>query len=68
MTDGRLARVRVLLERAGLDAAVSTAGASAEIVAVRARPAQRARLALLAPEIREAGFRYVTIELDLECP
>jgi hypothetical protein len=68
VTEERLERVRELLEREGLAAEVSTAGGAGEILAVRARPAQRARLARLAPEIRAAGFRYVTIELDLECP
>jgi hypothetical protein len=61
-------RVRLLLERAGLAAAVSIAGEAGDIVAVRARPGERALLARLAPEIRALGFRYVSIELDIECP
>jgi hypothetical protein len=68
VTDDGLGPVRALLEREGLVAEVSTAGAAGEIVAIRTPPEARALVATLAPAIRASGFRYVTIELDIDCP
>lgn len=62
--DERLERARALLERAGMEVEVGTAGAEAEILAVRTGLEERAAVARLAPEIRALGFRYVTIELE----
>jgi hypothetical protein len=64
VSDPRLARVRDLLAREGMDAELSVAGADAEIIAIRAAADRRENLAALAPEIRAAGFRYVAIEVE----
>jgi hypothetical protein len=68
VTDERLGPVRDLLAREGMGGEVCVAGPAGEILTVRARPEEHRRLARLAPEIRAAGFRYVTIELDVESP
>ncbi len=63
MSVDRLAQARDLLEREGVEAAISAAGESGDILAVRVHVAERPRLARLAPGIRALGFRYVAIEL-----
>jgi hypothetical protein len=63
----RLGRARALLRQEGLDADVSTAGQGAEILVVHARSEERARVARVAPAMRDLGFCYVTIELMHDC-
>lgn len=60
----RLAAARRLLEREGVPGEVRLAGLEDEIAAVRGGPGLRERLAVLAPEIRSLGFRYVALEPD----
>lgn len=62
----RLAAARRLLDREGVQGAVSAAGLDGEIAAIRCGPDQRARLAALAPDIRSMGFRYVALEPNAE--
>ncbi len=62
MTEARIEAVRALLEGAGMEGEVSTAGTGGEIAAVRGDVALREGLARLAPEIRSLGFRYVALE------
>lgn len=64
--EDRIAAARLLLDREGLGAEVSAEGMDGEIAAVRCETSQRARLAILAPEIRSLGFRYVALEPNVE--
>lgn len=60
----RLDRAAALLAEAGLEGKVTVAGHDADVLAVAVPPSCRARLETLAPRLKEAGFRYVTLELD----
>lgn len=62
--EDRLAAARRLLEREGVPGEVRLAGMEDEIAAVRGEPGLRERLAVLAPEMRSLGFRYVALEPD----
>jgi PP-loop superfamily ATP-utilizing enzyme len=55
---------RFLSSRGFDDVSVSVAGHQRDIAVIAAPPDSVERLARLAPEIREIGFRYVTIDLD----
>jgi PP-loop superfamily ATP-utilizing enzyme len=46
------------------DVSVSVAGHQRDIAVIAVPPDSVETLARLAPEIREIGFRYVTIDLD----
>ena len=65
MKPGREAVVRELLERSGFPgASCRTAGHDGSIAAIgNVAPERIAELAALAGAIRDAGFRYVTLEL-----
>ena len=59
-----LERARAVLAGADLgEAAVASAGPEDEILAVAAAPALLPRVRALAPALKEAGFRYVALEL-----
>jgi hypothetical protein len=66
MMDTRLPGVRALLEDNGIAAEVAVAGHAADLLAIKTPVAELGRVRLLAPELRAAGFRYVTIELEME--
>lgn len=59
----RLEAARSLLRAEGIPAELSPAGADGEIAAIRGDLSLRERLARLAPEIRQLGFRYVALDL-----
>lgn len=59
----RVEAARSLLRAEGIAAELTPAGADGEIAAIRADLSLRGRLARLAPEIRQLGFRYVALDL-----
>lgn len=61
--DARIAGVREILAREGIEGDVSVAGHAADVAALAVAPEHLARLAELAPEVKALGFRYVAIEL-----
>lgn len=61
--DERLDEVRSILAREAVDASARAEGGDGEILAIDATPGLRPVLARLAPELRECGFRYITLEL-----
>ncbi|HEX7050293.1 MAG TPA: hypothetical protein VF188_08845 [Longimicrobiales bacterium] len=54
---------RLLRDRGVIGARVSVAGHEREIAAIAAPPSEMARLAVLAPELKALGFRYIALEL-----
>jgi hypothetical protein len=65
MSDARLPRVCRLLEENGIAPVVGVAGHAQDVLAVRASVSELERVRGLAPDLRAAGFRYVTIELEM---
>jgi hypothetical protein len=62
----RLTIAQSILARHGLSTAVSVAGHADDVIAVQAPIVQLKALQGLAPELKQLGFRYVTLELDPE--
>ena len=60
--ESRVEAVRRLLDREGVRGAVTAEGTDGDIAAIVAPAECRERLAVLAPEIRSLGFRYVALE------
>lgn len=63
MRDLRVVRAERVLSRHGLSTDASLAGQGDDIIAVRAPFEQLQQLREIAPELKELGFRYVTLEL-----
>ena len=66
MNDARLQNVAQLLEQHGIAAEVGAAGHDHDVLALRAATHDLQRLRELAPELKALGFKYVTLELELE--
>jgi hypothetical protein len=59
----RIRAARTVLRDAGLEGTVEIAGHGRDVAVVHADETDPLRLAALAPAIKAAGFRYVTIDL-----
>lgn len=60
---GRIAAAELALRDAGIRARVEVAGEQRDIAVVHAEETDPLRVAVHAPAVKAAGFRYVTIDL-----
>jgi PP-loop superfamily ATP-utilizing enzyme len=59
----RIAAAERALRAAGIDATVEVAGHHRDIAVVRSTERDPLRVAQFTPQVRAAGFRYVTVDL-----